>query len=348
MGRILLLAVAAMVLAGAALAGGARAEPVLARDGRRIMGTYVEVQAFAADAARAQDVVEQALEEVARVDRLLSNYDPSTELSRMNRDAADAPIRVSDELFAFLRECRGFYGGTHGTFDPTVGPLVRAWGFLTPAPAVPDAATIASARARTGFDKVHLDDRRRTVHYAVAGLEIDPGGIGKGIGVDRAVARLRALGIAAALVSAGGSTIAALGHPPDRAVWRVAVANPRDAAHPVAYAALVDASVSTSGQSEKFVRVGQQQYGHIFDPRTGTPKEGMCLASVVAPTATASDALTKAAFLLERAELVQVLRAQRGTSALRVEGACDEGQAPWVSPGVSPFVVGRADAGPRE
>ena len=232
----------------------------LHRASRTIMGTLCEVQIYDTDAARAEAASTRALDEMARVDRLLSNYDAASELSALNREAAKAPVRVSDELFAFVRDSRAYYDATDGTFDPTVGPLVRAWGFFTLRPSKPGDAAIADARARSGFDKVRLDPAARTVFYTVVGVEFDPGGIGKGYAADRAVEVLRRAGVDAALVSAGGSTLNAIGHPPDRAGWRIAIKDPADAAHPYAYVELRDASLSTSGVSENAVRDGSRRY----------------------------------------------------------------------------------------
>jgi len=302
------------------------------RQARRVMGTLCEIQVYHADALAAADAVGAALDEMERVDRLLSNYKPESELSMMNRTAAAAPAAVSDELFEFVRECRRYVDRTLGAFDPTVGPLVRAWGFTTPNPAVPPAAAVADAKAKGGFGKVRLDEAARTVAYAVPGVEIDPGGIGKGYAVDRAAEVLARAGIGSALVSAGGSTLYAIGHPPGRDGWRVAVSDPADVEVPVAVIALRDASISTSGVVYRSVRDGERRFSHIFDPRTGEPVENMCQATVVAPTATSSDALSKAAFILARAEVEAVLSESPDVHALRLEGPCGTSARPWITP----------------
>jgi len=215
---------------------------------------------------------------------------------------------------------------------------VRAWGFFTPQPAKPTDAAVAAARARSGFDKVRLDPSAHTIFYTVAGVEFDPGGIGKGYAADRAVEALRRAGVDAALVSAGGSTINAIGHPPDRAGWRIAVRNPVDLSHPYAYVELRDASLSTSGVSENSVREGSRRYAHIFDPRRGAPLEGMCQATVVAPTGIESDALSKPALILSRDEVTKLFE-MRGAHALRVEGDCSARAAAWTTPGSSATFV---------
>ena len=143
------------------------------------MGTFCEIQVCHSDASLARQAMRRALDEMERVDRLLSNYDPESELSALNREASRAPFRVSEELFNFVQRCEVFYEGTENAFDPTVAPLVRAWGFSTPHPGKPSDAEIAAAKSKSGFDRVQLNEAARTVSYTVAGMEIDPGGIGK-------------------------------------------------------------------------------------------------------------------------------------------------------------------------
>lgn len=326
---------AALVLLGtlAVLASTPRQPEPLHRQTRRLMGTLCDVTIYHADPLAAERASAAALDEMERVDRLLSNYDPRSELSAMNREASRSPYRVSDELFAFVKRSGQYVDETSGAFDPTVGPLVRAWGFFGSSPVRPSDAAIAAARAVSGFSKVRLDESARTVSYDAAGMEFDPGGIGKGYAVDRAVAVLRALGITSALVSAGGSTIFAIGHPPDRTAWRIAVADPANVERPLLYVHLRDAAVSTSGVAQRSLRDGARRFSHIFDPRTGQPVEGMCQASVITPEATASDALTKAAFVLDRDAVLRLFtRLGAGTHAVRVEGLCGEGITLWSTP----------------
>jgi thiamine biosynthesis lipoprotein len=321
-----------VLLLGAGLGAAPAPATELYRQSRRIMGTFCEVQVYHAQASVAEAAITKALDEMQRIDRLLSNYDPESELSRMNRDAASGPFHASPELFEFVRRSRGYVETTGGAFDPTVGPLVRAWGFFTPTPSRPSEAAITTARASSGFAHVRLDVASRTVSYTVPGVEIDPGGIGKGLAVDRAAAVLRALRIDNALISAGGSTLYGLGHPPNRASWTVSIRDPSDPNAPLATVALRDRAVSTSGVSEKFVIEGSRRFSHLFDPRTGEPVDGMCQASVIAPTAEASDALTKAAFVLSRSDAQRAFE-RRGPSfhAMRLEGPCAGPRVVWTT-----------------
>lgn len=323
----------AWILCAAIVAGQPPSAATPHRAARRIMGTFCEVQVYHDDETVATRAIGAALDEMARVDRLLSNYDPGSELSAMNREAPRGPFRASPELFDFVSACYRYAKETGGAFDPTVGALVRAWGFFSKTPARPAASALTAARQRVGIDKVRLDHGARSVTYAAPGLEIDPGGIGKGYAVDRAIEVLRKMDVRSALVSAGGSTIYGLGRPPGRESWRVGINNPTDPEHPFGYVHLHDNALSTSGASEQSVSLDGHRYSHIFDPRTGDPVEGMCQATVVAPTAIESDALTKAAFVLGRADSTAVLAAHTGVHMMRVEGACEDRTRPWIAPG---------------
>jgi thiamine biosynthesis lipoprotein len=323
-------------LACAWLAAGAVLPPQDGSDrvehqSRRVMGTLCEIQVYHSDADAAQRAMTAALDEMSRVDRLLSNYLPDSELSRMNGSAGKAPFHASAELYAFVKRSRGYFDETRGTFDPTMGSIVRAWGFFTSQPQRPPAADAAAAKATAGFDKVTLDDRARTIAFAADGLEIDPGGIGKGYAVDRAVSVLRERGITSALVSAGGSTLFAIGRPPGRDGWKVAVRDPANPAASLGFVMLRETAVSTSGVSEKFVVENGHRYAHIVDPRTGEPSERMCQVTLVAPDATGSDAYTKGAFLLSRDDLVALFGTRRDVHILRVEDTCTGGVV-WTTP----------------
>ncbi len=314
------------------------AAPPIHRQSTKLMGTFCEIQVCHSDAAVAQQAICRAFDEMQRVERLLSNHDPASELSALNSEAYRSPFRVSDELLDFVLKCRALYEATENAFDPTVGPLVRAWGFFNSHPEKPSDSDIAAAKAASGFDKVQVNEAAHTVSFAAAGMEIDSGGIGKGYAVDRAVQVLREVGIEAALVSSGGSTLYALGSHPGRPGWRIAIKNPADWQRPLALANLCGCSLSTSGVSERSVQAGSRRYSHIFDPRTGEPVERMCQVTVIAPRATESDALTKAAFILPRDSVMNLFGRRPGIHALRMEGPCGESSL-WITPWSSSVFV---------
>jgi FAD:protein FMN transferase len=262
------------------------------------MGTTYTIAVFGADRFQLDSAVEDAFDETRRLDEMLSNYRPESEWSIVNREAAQHPVRVSPELFDLLSSCVKYSRQSEGTFDITVGPLMKIWGFYKGSGAVPHRAEIRTAMNRVGWQHIVLDPANRTVRFD-AQVEIDPGGIGKGYAVDRMAAILRQKGITSGIISAGRSSIYGIGAPPSEPRgWHITLPDPRDSRKVAFETYLKNESMSTSGTSEKFFIAGGTTYSHIMDPRTGYPATGMLSASVIAPRTIDSEAWTKPYFIL--------------------------------------------------
>ncbi|MCW5976619.1 MAG: FAD:protein FMN transferase [Bryobacteraceae bacterium] len=282
--------------------------PLVARGGEELrlsssldaMGTTFTVVAYDEDRQKLEASVDQVFEEVRRLDSLLSNYKKDSEWSRINREASSRPVRISAELYRLLEQCVGYSRASDGAFDITVGPLVKTWGFYKGSGRLPHRAEIRQALARTGYKGIRLDPAEQSVRFDRPGMEIDPGGIGKGYAVDRMVEGLRSNGIRSAMITAGGSSIYAIGAPPAQEGWKVKIRHPRSPGKTIEEIALRDESMSTSGSSEKFFVAGGKVYSHIFDPRTGYPATGTLSVSVVAPRTIDSEAWTKPFFIRGR------------------------------------------------
>ena len=266
------------------------------------MGATFSIVAYGTDQVSVNQAIDAAFEEAHRLDALLSNYLPASEWSRINREAAAHPVAVSPELFRLLSDCNKYSRASDGTFDLTVGPLMRAWGFFGGERHVPSSGQIRDALELVGYRHVQLNARKGTVSFDRAGVEIDPGGVGKGYAVDRMVKILQARGIHNALVAASGSSIYGLGAPPEEPRgWSMSIADPWDHRKNVAQVFLRDLSLSTSGSYEKSFRVGDRRYSHIMDPRSGSPAEGAVQVTVIAPRAVDSEVWAKPYFILGRA-----------------------------------------------
>jgi thiamine biosynthesis lipoprotein len=257
------------------------------------MGSTYSLVLYGEDRGRLEAASEDAFEEVRRLDRMLSNYRPESEWSEVNRRAADGPVKVSVELFQLLSACVEYSRQSEGAFDISVGPLMKVWGFYKGSGHLPHRAEVRGALTKVGYRNILLDASSRTVRFARQGVELDPGGIGKGYAVDRMVEVLRKDGIASALVSASGSSIYALGTPPGESGWKVRIRDPKNEAKTVTEVTLKNESMSTSGNYEKFFWAEGKIYSHIMDPRTGFPSQGMLSASVIAPRTLDSEAWTK-------------------------------------------------------
>ncbi len=264
------------------------------------MGTTFTVTAYDEDAGRLRAAVANAFAEVDRIEALLSNYREDSEWSRINREAGNGPVRISSESVRLLEACINYSRSSDGAFDITVGPLLKTWGFYRGTGRLPHRAEIRAALARVGYRGIELDEGSRTVQFRTKGMEVDPGGIGKGYTVDRMVTILRAAEIRSAYISAGNSSIYAFGAPPGESGWSVELRDPRSIDRSVGEIMLKDESISTSGDYEKFFMAGGTLYSHIFDPTTGYPATGMLSVSVVAPSTTDSEAWTKPVFIRGR------------------------------------------------
>jgi thiamine biosynthesis lipoprotein len=263
------------------------------------MGTVFTLDVYAADESTADRLTQQAFDTVDRLEDELSNYRPSSELSRISREAAARAVTTDPETFAFLQRSLYWSARSGGAFDITVGPLLRAWGFFFHGGHVPGPQELAALRDTVGWQKVKLDPAARSVRFlGRRPLELDPGSIGKGFAVDRVVTQLRAAGVGAALLSAGGSTVYGLGAPPGTDGWPVMVPDPRSAGGVSSTVLLRDQSLSTGACTQKFFVQNGHRYCHIFNPHTMRPVEGMVQTTVIDPSATDSDALSTVAFVL--------------------------------------------------
>lgn len=262
------------------------------------MGATFSVVLYGSDQELMNRAIDAAFEEVHRLDELLSNYKPASEWSRINRDAALGPVVVSSESFQLLSDCIEYSRASEGTFDVTVGPLMRAWGFFGGDRKVPSSDQIREALEIVGSHHIQLNAQKWTVHFDHPGVEIDPGGVGKGYAVDRMVEILRSRGFRNALVAASGSSIFGLGNPPEEPRgWPISIADPWDHRKNAAQVFLKDMSLSTSGSYEKSFRVAGHRYSHIMDPRRGVPAESAVQVTVVAPRAIDSEVWAKPYFI---------------------------------------------------
>ena len=258
------------------------------------MGTTYSIVLYGTDRYQLQAAVESAFEEVRRLDQTLSNYRADSEWSRINKEAGLHPVKISRESFDLLRACIGYSAASDGAFDITVGPLMKVWGFYKGSGRFPHRAEIRGALANVGYRNMELDEKQQTVRFRREGMEIDPGGIGKGYAVDRVVNVLQSMNVKSGLVTAGSSSIFAIGTPPNESRgWRIEIRNPKDPKRTVQEVFLKNESMSTSGNYEKFFRVREKMYSHIMDPRTGYPSEGMLSVSVITPKTLDSEAWTK-------------------------------------------------------
>jgi thiamine biosynthesis lipoprotein len=267
-----------------------------------IMGTRIAVELWADDAAQGRAAIEAVLAETRRVDQAMSTYKPTSELSVVNAHAAERPVQVSQELFDLLATSLDYSRATDGAFDITYASVGYLYDFRQRVR--PTDKQIEAALPGINYRHVILDREARTVRFARAGVRIDLGGIGKGHAVDRGIAVLQARGIEHALVTAGGDSRIIgdrFGNP-----WVVGIRHPDRKDEVIARIPLEDAAISTSGDYERYFDESGVRYHHIIDPHTGKSASKVRSATIIGPTATRTDGLSKTAFVLGPERAIEI------------------------------------------
>jgi thiamine biosynthesis lipoprotein len=263
----------------------------------RTMGTYVHVVIVTPDSAEFAPVAANALSVFAREDSLMSNWTTRSEVARLNREAWPNQTRVESEVATVIDSSLQAWRESGGAFDITVEPLVRLWGFIGGPRRVPAPDEIRRTLERVGAQRVHFNRRARTLRYDRAGVRIDLGGIAKGYAVQVAAESLAMHHVANALIDLTGNMVA-IGHPAGADAWRIGIRDPRDRIPFFGRVLLTDAAISTSGQYEQFIAENGRTYGHILNPRTGYPADGLISVTVVSPSAFTCDTWDTPLFVL--------------------------------------------------
>lgn len=252
----------------------------------------------------------EALERISAVEAWMSHYRDESQLSQVNRAAWPGPVEVSADFLAFLNFCEHCWQLTDGAFDVAAGALSQLWRRCRKAGQIPDDQDIAAAKACSGQNLMNIHQEEKTVCFSVAGLALDPGAVGKGWGLDDAASWLldRPDPICSFLLSGGHSSLLAAGEHNGTDGWPVGLGNPLFTEKRVATILLKDQAMGTSGSNIQFFRHAGRRYGHVLDPRTGWPAEGMLSATVLADSAALADALSTAFFVLGLEKAVECCR----------------------------------------
>jgi thiamine biosynthesis lipoprotein len=284
------------------------------REEATIMGTLVAVELWTTDAAQGRALTRSVLDEMRRIDRLMSTYRPDSELSHVNTAAAARPVRVSAELLALVERALGYSVTTGGAFDITYASAGQHYDFRTGRK--PDTAQLSGVLPAIDYRHVVVDEAGSTIHFLHPGVHIDLGGIAKGYGVDRCIALLADAGITNALVSAGGDT-RVMGKRWKRP-WQVGIRDPRKEGI-VSMIPLEDAAISTSGDYERYFEDDGVRYHHILNPGTGDSAREVHSASIIGKTATDTDALSTSVFVLGVAAGLALINRTPDTEAIIID-----------------------------
>lgn len=272
------------------------------------MDTFMLLRAYGPESEAALAKAEEA---ISRLDKLLSVTDISSEVYSIN--ASSKPVRVSDETFDVISRALGFSNEAGDSFDITIRPVLKAWGFTGEEYRIPDEAELAELLRFVGDGNAVLDEAAKTV-YLPEGYELDLGGIAKGYAAELAADMIKQAGVESALLDLGSSTIRTVGVKPDGSLWSIAVRDPRDPNAYAGYIEMGEGSVSTSGAYERcFTGDDGRVYGHIIDPVTGRPVDnGLLSVTVLCESAFEGDGLSTALYVMGLDGAVRFWRGHKG------------------------------------
>ncbi|GAB5443933.1 MAG: FAD:protein FMN transferase [Fuerstiella sp.] len=265
-------------------------------------------------------VVGDVLELAHSIESWLSVYRTGSEISQVNRTAASKPVRIRPELFSILQTAQQLHTQTDGAFDIAAGAQIQLWRACRAENRLPTDEEIEQVRLASGSQNIELNEAELTVRFRRSGLLLDPGAIGKGFALDEAAEWLPKLEDAPAsyLLHGGHSSLLARGVHNNQDGWPVGIGNPLFTKKRLGTVLLKDQAMSTSGSNIQFFRVGTRRYGHILDPRTAWPTEGMLSATVFAESAAIADALSTAFFVLGVEKAVKCCDNLRGVGAILI------------------------------
>lgn len=257
----------------------------------RLMGNSFGFTAVAEDSSTADQAFDAAVQEVRRIEKLFTTFDPGSQVNQINAAAGEKPVIADKEVFDLIERSSRISQVTDGAFDITYGSIDKSlWNFDIAMQSLPDPDTARSMVSLIDYGSIELNREASTVFLPKKGMRIGFGGIGKGYAADRAAVIMQQYGIASGLVNASGD-IKAWGKQADGKPWKIGISHPDDPAFPFAWLALTNNAIATSGNYEKYVMIAGKKYSHTINPKTGMPVTGIKSVTVMAPSAELADAM---------------------------------------------------------
>ncbi|MBX3441439.1 MAG: FAD:protein FMN transferase [Planctomyces sp.] len=301
----------------------------------------VRLAFYAPSEPLANQLAEDVFRRLKEFDRIMSDYDPDSELSQLCENSGPGrPVRVSDELWAVIQASQAWSEATDGQFDISLAPSVRLWRIARRKQALPTDEERREALAKSGWRSIVLDPDQQTVELRKPGMRLDLGGIAQGYAADEAMRILKAGGIVSAMVDVSGD-ICVSAPPPGTGGWRIAIESPLGPDSPEGARVLLlrNAAVSTSGAAYQFVEIEGVRYSHIIDPATGLGMTAACTVTVIAPDALTADGIDTALCLQGSERGLRTVAAHPGIEAMfstlidgRLEVVESPGFARWIAP----------------
>lgn len=257
----------------------------------KLMGNRFEISVVAADAYWAKQRIDAAVNEIRRIETLLTTFDDSSETNQINNAAGIYPVQVSTEIIQLIERAKRISEVTQGAFDISYGSVDKSlWNFDTHMLQLPDKKTAKKSVKLIDYKNIVINTKDSTVFLKKKGMRIGFGGIGKGYAAEKAKAVMMKMGVTSGVVNASGD-LTAWGYQPDGKPWTIGIANPNLSDQIFSYLNVTDMAVATSGNYEKYVVIDGKRYSHTIDPKTGLPINGIKSVTIISSNAEIADAM---------------------------------------------------------
>ena len=258
----------------------------------KLMGNRFQLSAVAGKKAFADKCIDAAIQEIQRIEKLLTTFNDGSETALINKNAGIEPVSVSTETFNIIERSIRISGITQGAFDITYGSVdKRLWNFDSNMKELPDKETARKMVRLINYRNILLNKEKSTVFLKESGMRIGFGGIGKGYAAEKAKQVMKEMGIESGIVNASGD-LATWGYQPNGKPWTIGIVDPNAKVKVFSYLNITDMAIATSGNYEKYIIVNGKKYSHTINPRTGLPVRGIKSVTIISPNAEIADAMT--------------------------------------------------------
>lgn len=290
------------------------------------MGSRFELVAISEEESTRNKAIDTAIDEIERIEAMISSWKANSETSQINLKAGIEPVKVSSELIHLIERTIKISDLTNGAFDITFNSIDHIWTFDGREMKMPDSALVNNSVGKINYKNIILNHQQRTVFLTEKGMKIGFGAIGKGYAANKGKEKMVGLEIKNGLINAGGDLIA-WGNQESGDPWQIGIADPENKKEMIAWLNVSNMSVVTSGSYEKYVIIADKKYGHIINPKTGYPVEGIQSVTLVSPDAELSDALATSVFVLGVQQGLELVNRLKNVECLIVD---DENKI-WTS-----------------
>ena len=293
----------------------------LHRETLKLMGNRFEISVVSNNKSRAMECIHAAVEEIRRIEKLLTTFNESSQTNLVNRNAGLMPVKVDKELFDLIKRSKKISELTQGAFDITYGSIdKRFWNFDQTMTSLPDALTAKKLVRLINYKNVVLDQNNMTVFLKEKGMRIGFGGIGKGYAAEKAKYLLQQMGIENGIVNAAGD-LTAWGYQPNGKPWTIGIADPNVTRNAFSYLELTNTSIATSGNYEKYVMIDGKKYSHTIDPKSGYPVSGIKSVTIISTNAEIADAIATPVMIMGIGAGLDMINQLNGIECIIIDDA---------------------------